>query len=125
LEGKEVMEGRNLKQSTSDAVLSTLAKKILIATNTDGVKLKLLIDRFVKRLGLDDNKVKSHTKANLFNYFLANKMSIKTFIRLIMVLNATKVEFLVKLTFPNGIEKTVSTSYNMNVFESEADDGQN
>lgn len=119
------MERKNTRQNTSDAVLSTLAKKILIATNTDGVKLKLLIDRFVRRLGLDDNKVKSHTKANLFNYFLANKMSIKTFIRLIMVLNATNVEFSVKLKFQNGTEKTVSVSYNMNVFESEASDEQN
>jgi hypothetical protein len=119
---KEEMERKNTRQNTSDAVLSTLAKKILIAMNIDGVKLKLLIDRFVKRLGLDDNKVKSHTKANLFNYFLANKMSIKTFIRLIMVLNATNVEFSVKLKFQNGVEKTVSVSYNMNVFESEASD---
>jgi hypothetical protein len=122
---KEEMERKNTRQNTSDAVLSTLAKKILIAMNIDGVKLKLLIDRFVKRLGLDDNKVKSHTKANLFNYFLANKMSIKTFIRLIMVLNATNVEFSVKLKFQNGTEKTVSVSYNMNVFESEASDEQN
>jgi hypothetical protein len=119
---KEEMDRKNKRQNTSDAVLSTLAKKLLIATNTDGVKLKLLIDRFVRRLGLDDNKVKSHTKANLFNYFLANKMSIKTFIRLIMVLNATNVEFSVKLKFQNGVEKTVSVSYNMNVFESEASD---
>jgi hypothetical protein len=119
---KEEMDRKNTRQNTSDAVLSTLAKKILIAMNIDGVKLKLLIDRFVKRLGLDDNKVKSHTKANLFNYFLANKMSIKTFIRLIMVLNATNVEFSVKLKFQNGVEKTVSVSYNMNVFESEASD---
>jgi hypothetical protein len=119
---KEEMDRKNKRQNTSDAVLSTLAKKLLIATNTDGVKLKLLIDRFVRRLGLDDNKVKSHTKANLFNYFLANKMSIKTFIRLIMVLNATNVEFSVKLKFQNGTEQTVSVSYNMNVFESEASD---
>jgi hypothetical protein len=39
-----------------------------------------------------------------------------------MVLNATNVEFSVKLKFQNGVEKTVSVSYNMNVFESEASD---
>jgi len=111
--------GKKNLRNTSDAVLSILAKKLLAATHTDGVKLKLLIDRFVKRLGLDDNKVKSHTKANLFNYFLSDKMSIKTFIRLIMVLNATNVEFSVKLRFSNGEEKVVSVSYDINNLDEE------
>jgi hypothetical protein len=108
-------------KSTSDGVLAILAKQLLAVTNTDGVKLKLLIDQFIRRLGIEDKNTKSHTKANLFHYFLNDRMSIKTFIRLIMVLNATHVEFTVKVRFQNNIEKTVSVSYNMNNFESEVE----
>lgn len=100
-------ERPNTKVQTADGILAKIASDLAATLHIEAFKLKMLIDEFVRKMNLA-NTITHHTKANLFNDFTKNKMTIKTFIRFLYVIKIKKAVFTVKIITHNGIEKEVS-----------------
>ena len=98
-------------------VLASLFRKIVIENNLIN-SLDYLIDRYVTETGSKSKNIKRKNRSSLIKYISANDMTWKTFLTLVFdFLGAIKLEFTIKVTFPNKHESVHKVTLTKNIIE--------
>lgn len=104
----------NKYTSTPEGILVRLKNKIMLKIGLDGNRLKIIIDRFVKKNMTEIPPSKAHfAKINIYNELNKEKMTIKVFFKFLRILNIKNVNITIKLTTESGKEILVSEDINM------------
>lgn len=106
---------------TPDGILARLARQILALKNIDHKPevLKILIDRFLEKnsegISATTEHRKHYIKSNLFNEITKNKMTMKVFVKFLMIMQIKKVVFIVRFVDNTDEQREVSQTFNLNV----------
>lgn len=91
-----------LHTGTSDSVLSSLYRKILLDLNVDVTRFNYLIDQYIKAAGLARYaKETTSVRGNIKKELLHNKMSWKVFIKGLNFLRVDRFDITIRLYHHN------------------------
>jgi hypothetical protein len=99
---------------TSESILARIANKTYIELGVNVTTLKGLIYRFVKSLNIGKETTLYHTRINLFNDLTKNVMTFKVFMKMLRVLNVSRVIFKITVFTAEGKEVTVTEDVSLN-----------
>ncbi len=96
-------------KNTPDGFLAFMIRKLLITTNIDAGRLKLLIDRYIREQSITNEYTKHHDRVNYFKeIYVKGHMSIKGFFRTLVILRYVKIEMIIVATDRNGKRVTIA-----------------
>lgn len=99
---------------TSESILARIANKTYIELGVNVTILKGLIHRFVASLPVSRDTKTYYTRINWFNDLTKSVMTFKVFMRMLRVLNVTRVVFKITVYTANGKEATVTEDVSLN-----------
>jgi len=104
-------------------VLAALFRKVIIENNLQPA-MDYLIQRYVEKSNSGKSKnLDRKTKSSLIKYISAEDMSWKTFLSLMFdFVGAVKIDFTIKIKFPNGNESIHTTTVRRNIIERKKED---
>jgi hypothetical protein len=94
--------GDDIRNGTSDSVLASLFKTILMDLGITAMRFDQLIDRYMVAALISNIKEVSSQRGNLKKELLKSQMSWKVFIKGLVFLNISKFDITVTLTHANG-----------------------
>jgi hypothetical protein len=118
--------GEEIKTGSTDSILASLFRTILMELNVTPIRFERLLERYITNARLPNNiKEASSQRGNLKKELLKSSMSWKVFVKGMVFLNVRKFDISIKLHHASGLisehRKTIAL-VNFTDHETEASD---
>lgn len=112
--------GDEIKTGSSDSILASLFRTILMDLNVTAIRFDRLLERYINNARLPNNiKEASSQRGNLKKELLKSSMSWKVFVKGMVFLNVRKFDISIKLHLSSGL---VSEHHKTVILANYADD---